>query len=77
MRRSKLQEALEAGEVVAGKFAPAGADFETPALLRWSPEVGATLELVDLSNDWPNDFSASFTIHGQPNEREAVTLMHA
>jgi hypothetical protein len=76
MRRSKLQEALEAGESIAGVFAPVTAGFETPAVLTWTPERGALLQLTSLDDAWPQDFDAHFTVHGSLHEYpEPVTLM--
>ncbi|MDQ3740142.1 MAG: hypothetical protein M3389_04280 [Actinomycetota bacterium] len=55
-------------------FAPAGADFATPGILRWTAENGGELELADRSDPWPSDRDAEFTVHGQPYEGDVVTL---
>jgi hypothetical protein len=77
VRRSKLQRRLEEERQVPGLFRPAGADFETPAVLTWSAETGGALELVDMSDPWPADFEETFTVHGKPHEGEPVTLLRA
>jgi hypothetical protein len=58
-------------------FAPAGANYETPGVLTWTTERGAELELADLSDPWPTDFSEAFVVHGQPQDGEPVTLLEA
>jgi hypothetical protein len=76
VRRSKLQEDLEAGKSIAGVFAPVTEDFETPAVLTWTPESGAQLQLASLDDKWPRDFSANFVVHGRLyGYSEPVTLM--
>jgi hypothetical protein len=78
MRPSKLQVALEAGEAVAGVFAPAGADFATPGVLTWKAGAGALLTLASLEDPWSTDFEESFCVHGSLHAYpEGVTLMHA
>ena len=78
MRVNRLQAKLEAGDTVTGLFAPVGAEFETPGVLSWTAERGAQLDLADLTDAWPDDFDARFTVHGVVHwNGELVTLMEA
>jgi len=75
MRLSQLEQKLVAGESVTGRFAPAGADFATPGVLKWSSDEGALLELADRTHPWPDGEEDGFTVHGTPYDGEAITLM--
>jgi hypothetical protein len=78
MRENPLQAKLEDGETVTGLFAPVEAEFETPAVLSWTAERGAVLELADITDAWPNDFAKRFTVHGLVHSNgERVTLIDA
>jgi ApeA N-terminal domain 1 len=78
MQPSRLQLALEEGETLSGLFWPAGAEFQTPGVLRWSDEAGAQLQLAELDNPWPTGFNAQFTVHAFLHAfgSEPLTLMH-
>ncbi|MDW5595097.1 hypothetical protein VSS74_12160 [Conexibacter stalactiti] len=77
MRQTTLHRRLLAGDQITGTFSPADSELETPGVLSWSAERGADLELADRSDPWPSDFGDIFTVHGQPHDGEALTLLQA
>lgn len=77
MRVSKAQRQLEAGEWLTGAFQPVGASFETPGIVRWTPDRGAELRLAVLTDPWPTDAESPFAIHGALHVGENVTILEA
>jgi hypothetical protein len=76
MLSEKTQAALLAGDDLLGHFGPAGVSPTTPGLLRWSADHGAHLDLVEPTDEWPNDMgSAQFTVHGLTSNGDDITLL--
>jgi hypothetical protein len=75
-------EKLKNDGEVAGRFEWAGHHDPdgpgTPGVLRWSPEDGATLQLIGPHERWPDDFiSTGMTINGVTDDGGELTLFDA
>jgi hypothetical protein len=69
---------LEAGRVVTAIVWPAGAQHRAPATLNWSFESGATVQLVELTDQWQIPFnSGHHVMHLAVNEGEEYTMLDA
>ena len=69
-------QTLRAGEVVGGFAWPAGSDVTVPAMLRWSADGGAQLELIEPTDGWGFSFgSDEFVIHMRTSDNDELTLL--
>jgi hypothetical protein len=74
----KTQDLLKANEVVGGYAWPAGSRPPVPALLRWSYDRGAELELLEPTDAWALSFdSEPSVIHMRTSENDEITLLNA
>ena len=69
---------LKAGQVVTAMVWPAGERYVAPATLEWSFESGATVRLVEPTDEWTVPFNlGNHVVHLAINENEEYTLLDA
>ena len=69
---------LEAGRSVTAFVWPDGAQYRAPATLQWSFEAGATVQLVEPTDEWPLPFNAGHhVVHLGVNGGEECTMLDA
>src|SRR5450755_3228414 len=69
---------LEAGRVVTAIVWPAGEEHPAPATLEWSFESGATVRLVEPTDQWKLPFNAGHhVVHLAVNGGEEYTMLDA
>jgi hypothetical protein len=71
---SKTRERLQAGEAVLGHFEIVGSDEPLPGSLRWSPDDGALIELVEPRWQRPVN-TEGLTLHGLIEDNDPITLL--
>lgn len=72
------RESLRDGQVITAFVRPAGEDHAAPATLNWSFETGATVRLVEPTDEWALEFnSVGHVMHLSVNEGEEYTMLDA
>ncbi len=71
---SKTRDRLRAGEAVLGHFEIAGSNEDLPGHLRWTPDDGAVVELLDPR--WRSPVNTEhLTLHGVIEESDPITML--